>query len=152
MDHETAFKLINFIILPAWTLLVFAPNWRFTSKLVHAAFIPLILFAIYFYYIAWALFFGGGAEGGGFGSLSEVMAAFTSHVGVLAGWTHYLVFDLFVGMWIARDSRRRDMAHAWIVPCLILTLLFGPIGLGLYLILRKFVANADWSLEEKITN
>ena len=151
MEHETAFWVINFIVLPAWALLVFAPNWRWTHRIVQTAFIPLIMVLIYIYYISWTLFFGGGAEGGGFGGLNEVMVAFTSPVGMLAGWTHYLAFDLFVGMWIARDGKRRDIAHVWIVPCLLLTWIFGPVGLGLYLVLRKLFKKGSWALEETHT-
>jgi len=148
MDHETVFSLINYIVMPAWALLILAPNWRGTHKVVHAAFIPLIMFVIYTYYIGWALYFGGGADGGSFFTLEGVMTAFTSPVAVLAGWAHYLVFDLFVGMWIARDGKRREMAHIWLVPCLLLTYMFGPVGLGLYLILRALFKKGSWSLHE----
>ncbi|NNC38238.1 MAG: DUF4281 domain-containing protein [Acidimicrobiales bacterium] len=150
MDHALAYQIINFIVMPAWALLILAPNWKFTTKVVHSAFVPLIMFLIYFYYISWTLFFGGGAEGGGFGSLESVMLAFTSPIGFLAGWVHYLAFDLFVGMWISRDGKRRDIAHAWIVPCLILTYVLGPVGLGVYLVMRKLRNKGSWSLHEDV--
>lgn len=150
MDLELLFKIINFIVMPAWALLILAPNWKFTTSVVHAVFIPLVLVLFYTYFIGWALFFGGG-EDGGFDTLAGVMVLFDSPVGTLAGWTHYLVFDLFVGMWIARDRKRYNIGHVWTVPCLILTYMFGPVGLGLYLLLRFFKSDTPWSLIEKGT-
>ena len=64
------------------------------------------------------------------------MNIFTTPQTVTAAWIHYLLFDLFVGAWMARDARRRDLPHLAIVPLLALTLAFGPIGLGCYLALR----------------
>ena len=148
MELELIYKLVHLLVLPSWILLVFAPNWRFTDKFVHAAFIPLIMIVIYVYFIGWAVFFGAG--GGGFGSLEAVMTGFDYPVVMLGGWVHYLVFDLFVGMWIARDGKRHGMAHAWLVPCILLSFVFGPVGLGLYLILRRMIAKAGFSLHEKV--
>jgi hypothetical protein len=51
---------------------------------------------------------------------------------LLAGWIHYLAFDLFVGSWEARDARQRGVPHLALVPCLALTFLFGPAGWLLY--------------------
>jgi len=146
MNLEIVYSIVNLIVVPAWILLIFAPNWRFTEKYVHAAFIPLIMVILYVYFIGWAIFFGAG--GGGFGSLEGVMGMFDYPVATLGGWVHYLVFDLFVGMWIARDGKRHSIAHGWLVPCILFSFMFGPIGLGLYLILRKIIAKGSWSLHE----
>ena len=65
---------------------------------------------------------------GGFGSLAEVMALFTMPEIALAGWIHYLAFDLFVGAWEVRTARREGIAFLLVLPCLVLTFLFGPAG------------------------
>ena len=57
---------------------------------------------------------------------------------LLAGWTHYLAFDLFIGGWEVRDAQRRGIPHLLVVPALVLTFLFGPAGLLLYLAIRRF--------------
>ena len=75
-------------------------------------------------------------EGGSFGSLDSLTLLFTSKQFVLVGWIHYLVFDLFVGAWEARDAARHGISRWVLVPCLLLTFLFGPSGLLLYLVLR----------------
>ena len=64
------------------------------------------------------------------------MLLFTSPTAVLGGWIHYLVFDLFVGAWIVRDARRESINHWLTVPLLFITLMAGPAGLMLYLLLR----------------
>ena len=56
---------------------------------------------------------------------------------LLAGWIHYLAFDLLVGAWEARDARERGIPHLFVVPSLILTFLFGPAGWLLYLGIRS---------------
>jgi hypothetical protein len=85
--------------------------------------------------------------GGGFSSLSGVMTLFTSPHFALVGWVHYLAFDLFIGAWEVRDARRRLISHWFVVPCLVLTLMLGPVGLLAYLGLR-FVLRREVSLDE----
>jgi hypothetical protein len=68
-----------------------------------------------------------GAEGG-FDTLANVMLLFDNPAIALAGWLHYLAFDLFVGAWITRTARAEGIAHLFILPCLALTFLFGPAG------------------------
>lgn len=135
MTPDSLFSLANNLVLPAWLLLLFAPGWRWTQRLVHAAWIPLLMGGAY---VGLAFFGPEAPEGAGFSTLSGVMRLFDSPVGALAGWIHYLAFDLFVGAWEARDARRRGIGHGWVVPCLILTFLLGPAGLLLYLGIRAF--------------
>ena len=66
----------------------------------------------------------------------RVMAIFDQPQTVVAAWLHYLIFDLFVGAWEVRDAARRGVPHLWVAPCLLLTFLFGPLGLLAYLSLR----------------
>ncbi len=132
---ETLFALVNPIPLPAWLLLAVIPRWRYTLPLVRGLAIPLLAIA---YLVLIATRFG--ASGGDFNSLSGVQRLFADPYLLLAGWIHYLAFDLFVGAWIVEDAlERRVPALARIIP-LPLTLMFGPAGLLLYLLLRHFTA------------
>jgi len=144
MTPETLFLICNFGILPAWLLLAVAPSWSWTQRLVHAAWIPLVLGVLYAYLLLSA---ADVPEGASFASLTGVMLFFTSPQATLAGWVHYLVFDLFVGAWEVRDARRRGIGHGWVLPCLALTLMFGPSGLLLYCIVR-FILVRVTGLEE----
>lgn len=133
MDPHLVFSIANSAVLPFWLLLVVAPRWEWTGRLVHAAWVPLALALVYIV----ALFSEGKApDGAGFGSLQGVMLLFTDPNAVLAGWVHYLAFDLFIGAWQVRDAQRRGVPHLAVVPCLLATLMLGPVGLAAYLVIR----------------
>ena len=75
-------------------------------------------------------------QGGGFRSLAQVAVLFSSPYALLAGWIHYLAFDLFTGAWEARDAAWLGLSRWIVLPCLVLTFLVGPLGLALYLLLK----------------
>ncbi len=68
-----------------------------------------------------------------FGSLASVMKLFTEENAVLAGWVHYLAFDLLIGMWILDKNKALGMHQIIIAPCLFLTFMFGPMGFLLFM-------------------
>jgi len=138
MDMETLFSICNFLPMPLWLLLAFAPRWKWTQILVHSMVIPMALSAVYAFLMFTAL--TGGQNEGGFGSLADLRAAFMLDEALLAGWIHYLVFDLFVGAWEVRDAQRLKINHWLVVPCLFFTLMGGPVGLLMYFILRWTIA------------
>jgi hypothetical protein len=131
MPLETLFALAGDVVLPVWILLLFAGRWRWTQRIATFV-VPLLLAALYI----WLLLHSRPAEGAGFRSLAQVRALFSSQEALLAGWVHYLAFDLFTGAWQARDAARLHISPWFVAPCLILTFLFGPVGLALYLLLR----------------
>ena len=65
-----------------------------------------------------------------------ILAAVVASGLLLAGWLHYLAFDLFVGAWIVRTARSEGMPFLLVLPCLPLTFLFGPAGFLLFVVLR----------------
>ena len=76
-----------------------------------------------------------GADGG-FGSVAQVQRLFAVPGLLVAGWLHYLAFDLFVGSWIAGGAAALRIPHAIVVGLLLLTFMFGPAGLLAYAALR----------------
>jgi Domain of unknown function (DUF4281) len=138
------FSLCNGIALVAWVALALSPPsrrwtpwvWRITGRLLPLAFsvvyVPLILANL-------------GGEGG-FGSVAEVQALFAVPGALVAGWVHYLAFDLFVGTWIAQRSAHLGIRHAFVLPVLLLTFIFGPAGLLGFALLRAAVKPATLSL------
>jgi len=135
MPLETLFKVANYAVVPFWLLLIVAPRWAWTKRLVHGPVALLLLAPIY----AYMLFgYGSQPEGMELSSLYGVMIGFSVPHIVVAGWIHYLIFDLFVGAWETRDAQRRGIPHLLVVPCLIVTLLIGPVGLLLYVLVRFF--------------
>ena len=118
----------------AWILIAVLPRWKYTRFAVLSGAIPLLLSVAYLVLIV--VFFGS-AEGG-FGSLADVMKLFTNEWVVLAGWIHYLAFDLFVGSWEVKDAQVNGISHWLVIPCLFLTFMLGPVGFLLYNIIRLF--------------
>src|SRR6478735_4724176 len=101
------FSVVNLLALVGWLLLAVLPGRRWPAALVSGWLIPGALAALYVAIIAtnW------GRSPGGFSSLAAVAQLFVNPWMLLAGWVHYLAFDLFVGSWIVRDSQERGIAH-----------------------------------------
>ena len=132
MTAEQLFSILNMMAMVSWLPLVFLPRVRWATTVVPVV-MPAVLAVVYVALVAVAL---PGSEGG-FSSLAGVRALFDNPWGLLAGWTHYLAFDLFIGGWEVRDAQWHGIPHLLIVPALVLTFLFGPAGLLLYLTVRK---------------
>ena len=136
LTPDFLFSLANPLAMLGWTLLIFAPRRRFTKLLVLSGVWPLGLALAYAALITTHYLNGHGGEGG-FGSLAQVGALFQDPWALLAGWVHYLCFDLFTGAWEVRDAQRRGVPHWALVPALVLTFLFGPAGLLVYFGARR---------------
>ena len=140
MDLETVFSITNAIALGGWLALLLSPFApKFVDKL-SGIIIPLIL-AIAYLMLA-PVFFT--ATEGGFDSLEAVMLLFGNEKAVMAGWLHYLAFDLFIGAWQVRQAREHRIHHLMIIPSLVLTLLFGPVGLIVFLVIRYYRTKQFW--------
>lgn len=133
MTYDLAFSLLNLSVMPAWALLILLPRAGITKTLVHSALYPVALGSFYAICFAFTLFGGAGSEEVNFTSIEGVSAIFSTPIGVLIGWSHYLVFDLFVGAWIGRDAQRRGVSHFLAAPAMFLSYMLGPIGLLIYL-------------------
>ena len=132
MDPALVFRIANVLPLPIWAVWILAPRSALARRLARAVWPWAVLATLYVVVLAVALG-GGPVDGGGFGSLAGVMALFRSPWMTLAGWVHYLCFDLFVARWIMNDA---PDAGYWLAPILVLTFLFGPAGLLCYLAAR----------------
>jgi hypothetical protein len=136
MTAERLFSILNMVAVLSWLPLVFLPRRRWATAVVPVV-MPLLFAAVYLALIAWSL----PRSDGGFSSLSGVSALFENQWALLAGWTHYLAFDLFIGGWEVRDAQRHGLSHVLMVPVLVLTFLFGPVGLLLYLAIRSLASH-----------
>jgi hypothetical protein len=132
MNAEQVFSIANFTALTGWLVLILMGRQRWVAALLTGAILPLLLSALYtiLFVTHWS------ETQGGFGSLAGVQALFSNDWLLLAGWVHYLAFDLFVGSWEVRDAQQHSISHWMTVPCLILTFLFGPAGLLIYALVR----------------
>jgi hypothetical protein len=139
MDADSLFQLVNTVAMIAWVLLIAIPKLKLTRILVGSGIILLLLSGIYAVLIL--MFFNVDIMQD-FSSLAGVMSLFTDPMGVVAGWTHYLAFDLFVGMWITADGAKNGINRWLLLPCQLLTFMFGPIGFLCYYAVRFFVTKS----------
>jgi hypothetical protein len=141
------FALTNGLAILGWLLLAAGPR----QPLVHSAILYLgVALLCLIYAVTFSLFLSGavdpirvaGAEPMGFTSIAGVRGMFASDGGVVIGWTHYLAFDLFTGLWIARDADNKQFGRLIQLPFLLATFIAGPIGLLAWLIVRERRARA----------
>ncbi len=132
MNPGNLFRICNLFALSGWLILIFAGRRRWAAGLVSGYAIP---FALGLFYIALVALHWGESHGS-FGSLDGVASLFADRWILLAGWIHYLAFDLFIGSWQVRDAREKGVPHLLVLPSLGLTFFFGPAGLVLYFALR----------------
>jgi hypothetical protein len=136
MSPEQLFSVLNMVALVAWLALAAFPHRALVAQTIAGGAVPAFFAVAYIAMIASAW---GGSEGG-FSSLDGVAALFSNRWLLLAGWTHYLAFDLLVGVWEVRDSIDRRIPHLIVLPCLALTFLFGPAGWLSYQFVRRVVS------------
>ncbi len=130
---DLLFSLSSGFAFAGWLLLLFLPRWRWTERLVLSGFWSLLLSVLYLFLV---VRFMPGAEGG-FGSLAEVRTLFSADALLLAGWVHYLAFDLFIGAVEVRQAKESGIPHLLVVPALLLTFLVGPVGLVLFFVIKS---------------
>lgn len=132
MTAATVFSLASSTAMAGWLLLILAPRWGALISFIRFGLIGAlsltyaVLVFVYFFRI----------EGGGFGSIAEVRALFMSDPVLVAGWVHYLAFDLFIGTWIAVEADKRGYNRLLQAPMLVATFMFGPLGLLLFYLTR----------------
>lgn len=150
MDWHAIFSAMNVWAMICWAALILLPR----KPLILSSLLYLGVAMMCFVYATALLSVVGGVVdpvGGdaqtSFGSIPGVRAIFASDGGVTIGWTHYLAFDLFVGIWIARDADAKEFSRIVQAPILFATFMAGPIGLLLWLLIREGRARAlgRWS-------
>lgn len=133
MSTTEVFSIAGMMAMPMWLLMIFLPKWKVTRFLMDYRVIPILLSLIYACYIILHLQTGGSLD---FGSLSSVMSLFTEEDAVLAGWVHYLAFDLLIGMWMLNQNQNLGIHQLLMAPCLFATFMLGPVGFLLFMLLR----------------
>ncbi len=133
-SHRRAYAIINSSSAPVWLAMIVAPRAPLTRRLVSSS-APLLA--------SLGVTYGSLLSAGivrerkliDYRDPEAVIGALSSPETFLAAWTHYIAFDLFVGRWIWLDGLDRRIATRW---ALLMTWLFGPVGLTLHLATRRF--------------
>lgn len=143
---DSFFSATNTIALLAWIALALFPSRRSVSHLLCGIVVPALLACGYAAVIGWKLA-ASGPPPGDLSTIAGLKSAFADDWVFAAAWAHYLVFDMVVGAWIARDAVRLAIPWPLRTLCLVLTFLLGPVGFLLHVItrfaLRRAVATDD---------
>ena len=137
LTYENIYYIANIGVIPCWLLLIFIPNHIITKFFVKSVIIPILLSTAYIFisyqiYITenifevFNIYFG----------LNEIYALFSNEAFLLIFWLHFLSVNLFVGNWIASDSRLYMVSKTFVIISLILTYFTGPLGLVFYWLVR----------------
>lgn len=139
-QNPELFSLLNTLAMVGWALLILSPKrWQWVLATTGIA-IPTLIGLVY-----------GGlmlthftqVEGGGYGSLSQVKALMSNEAVLVAGWAHYLCFDLVVGTLIAYLSDKQGIHRFIQIPMLLATFMFGPVGFVLFLFSKGMYTLVD---------
>ena len=141
MTAETFFQATNTLALLAWIVLVLFPGRRVVSGLLCAVVVPGLLALAYAGVIGWRLATNGPPPADVM-TLTGLRAVFGDDWVFAAAWTHYLVFDMVVGAWIARDSVRLGIPWPLRTLALVLTFLAGPVGFLVHVLARRGLRGA----------
>src|SRR5688500_14695704 len=134
--HMDAYEIVNKVfgagVTVGWALMLLAPRSKATRWFVHSDVVPLAISVAYLAVVApWVpqLF-------ASFDSLDKLIALMTNKPVFFIGWIHYLAFDFIIGRVLLGDAQRRGIPHWAVAPCLLLTFMLGPVGYGLYALVR----------------
>ena len=126
------FFTANSIAMLCWAALaicLLTPRLRFWIPRLTGFVVPVLFAVVYIACIGKGF---AESKGGGFGSIGSVRALFGNDWALVAGWLHYLAFDLFVGAWIVRRGIKERLNPFLLLLCLPVTFLFGPAGFLMY--------------------
>jgi hypothetical protein len=138
MKPDQIFSICNSLALVGWIILIFLKFWSNRDQYVFG--IIIVLLAVIY---SWVIFSAIDKNiFTNFSTLNGVSNLFANRQALLAGWIHYLAFDLLAGIYIIRNAQKNNINHWLTTPALMLTFLFGPFGLLLYFLLR-------WALSRK---
>ena len=125
------FSLSFLLVAPFWALMILAPGWRVTKRVVSSSWIAapaaLLYLALVLPQLATVLPAVLSPD------LSSLTTLFSSPAAVTVAWVHFLSFDLFVGRWVYLDGWERGLSPWVVSPLLFLILMLGPIGFLGYL-------------------
>jgi hypothetical protein len=131
---EAIFPFCNLAFL-GYALLIFFPKWKWTR--IITLILPGVFSALYLCLVVdWILKNPSKIGTVDFASLSGVVALFKDSAAVMAGWIHYIAFDLLTARFIVLDAAAENIPHLLVIPLIPLTLMLGPVGLFCYLMIK----------------
>jgi hypothetical protein len=133
MTPDALFKAANGFSAIGWfVLIVLSPFWKNFDKFI-IGFVVMLL-ALLYTYLNFSNFSMDILKN--FGSLEGVGILFQNKDLLLAGWVHILAIDLLMVTWMKKNAQHYDMKHWIVLPAMIISCPFGPLGFLVYLLTR----------------
>jgi len=134
MTPSTLFTLMNILSAAGWILiLVISRFWKGADTFL-VCIVVAILAAAYSYFNFAHIGEAGGIAG--FSTFEGVTKIFSNPWLIDAAWAHIVGIDLVLGMLIKNNAAKHGIAYGVVVIVLLVTIVFGPLGLLLYLLIR----------------
>jgi hypothetical protein len=147
MEYELLFSIANAVAATGWLALVlhyvFPLRLGFLASFINEYWMPLLLSVAYAAILLLTTFGVLPSAEGGFDSLAGVRSVFEADALLLMGWIHYLAFDLFVGMVVARQAKPSGVPIWFMLPIWFFTFMFGPVGYLIWRTARPFLINEE---------
>lgn len=120
---------------PFWALMILAPKWRWTPRIMASPWVPLLPLACYF---GLALpHFGELWRAVSRPDLGVLQALLATPYGAGIVWAHLIAFDLFIARWMYFEAREHGISPWLVSPILLLTIFLSPFGLVAFLVARS---------------
>lgn len=132
MSPDQVFGICNVIALSGWLVLIFLPGWFSSDKFIVGVIITLLAIV----YTSIIINHFSIRNVNNFSTVNGVSQLFKNPYLLVAGWVHYLAFDLLAGVFMRKNAIIHGVSHWVLIPCLLLTFVLGPAGLLLYLLIR----------------
>ncbi|AEF41006.1 ABA4-like family protein [Hoyosella subflava] len=146
---ELLFTLSFLFAAPFWAMMILAPRWSATRRIIASPFIVVPSLSVCLFLIVplfpefWALVVAPDLT-----SLQQYVARPEALAGL---WAQVIAWDLMIGRWIYLDSRDRRISPWLMAPVLFLAILLSPFVLPLYFVLRYLGRNTESDRSQIVT-
>ncbi|GJP30883.1 hypothetical protein CLOM_g7210 [Closterium sp. NIES-68] len=125
------FTLCTAAVIPLYTLMIFAPDWHVTEKIMSSSLPSILLGFVYLYllYKSWTpntLLYMFSSKYW-LPELAGITQMFASTLTVASAWIHLLAVDLFAARHVYLDGLKQKLETR---HSLVLCLMFGPLGIA----------------------
>ena len=138
MSTESLFDVTFYFTVPFWALMIFAPSWRVTNRVMSTPWVAAIPLVVYF--VLALPHFGQLWDVVSRPNLGTLLDFVGEPYGAAAIWAQIISFDLFIGRWIHFEARELGVHPLVAGPILVLTILLSPFALVGFLALRTVLA------------
>lgn len=131
----TLFQITFWLAAPLWALMILAPRWSWTVRVLASPWVTLLPLAIYL--VLAAPHFAELWLAVSRPDLPTLRGYLAQPHGAATIWAQLIAFDLFLGRWMYHEARERGTSSLIVSPILLLTIFLSPLGLIAFLAVRS---------------